>query len=178
MNEQPQHPLSYHVLQSMTILIDCGFATYGGFTEEQLIAKSEIYAYLCAEHQEITPEILRETTLRYARGQVTRWKDGAHVPVPIVFPTAPEYVDACKQTYLEMYQMICVGEEINAEGYCITHCIRVKRGILPEELNQLIHRERIRRGLPVPEPHTPMTDAQRKRANALIQRTFGDDIEL
>ena len=178
MSEQKQNPLEYHVLQSMTILIDCGFNTFGGFTEDQLISKSQVYAFLCAEHQEITPEIIHETTMRYARGKVTRWKDGVHVPVPIVFPSAPEYVDACKQTYLEMYQMICVGEEINAEGYSITHCIRVKRGMLSAELDQLVHRERIRRGLPVPEPHQPMTDAQRKRANALIQRTFGDDVEL
>ena len=142
MSEQKQNPLEYHVLQSMTILIDCGFNTFGGFTEDQLISKSQVYAFLCAEHQEITPEIIHETTMRYARGKVTRWKDGVHVPVPIVFPSAPEYVDACKQTYLEMYQMICVGEEINAEGYSITHCIRVKRGMLREELDQLIHRDR------------------------------------
>lgn len=170
--------LQEDVLRSMAILIDCGYATYGGYTEDQLISKAEVYAFLCSEHTQITPEIIKETTMRYARGKVTRWKDGCHLPVPYIFPTAPEYVDACLQTHHGLYKMICIGEMLNPEGYITSHCITVRRNIPQEELDALIHSERIRRGLPVPEPSTPLTDAQRHKAKELIRRTFGDEVDL
>ena len=91
--------LKEEVLYSMCLMIDGGFNTYGGFTETQLENKALVYSIVVSEDESIDEEIVVLTGMRYLRGEVTVYNDGAQIPASHDFPTAPEFYNACKQTY-------------------------------------------------------------------------------
>lgn len=105
-------------------LIAPGLQTFGRWPspgrtkEEQEMVKNQmttiakVYAVACENDPKITPEVVEVTARRYLQGKVTIWKDGVHVPASTEFPTAPQFRDACIQTWHELYHIIAIGERI------------------------------------------------------------------
>lgn len=103
-------------------LIAPGMKTFGRFPsmgktpEEQEQVKSTMqmvamtYAVACANEPKITPEVVEATARRYLQGSVTIWENGAHVPACTEFPTAPQFKEACIQTWHKLYRVVAIGE--------------------------------------------------------------------
>lgn len=169
--------LKEDVLNAICLMIDAGFNTFGGFTEAQILNKALIFSLVLEEDERVDAEIIMNTSMRYLKGQVTRYEDGGQVPVGFNFPSAPEFYNACLQTYESMYRTISVGEtQRNGAIYC--HTLRVRRDIKESQLEEMITNERRRLGLTVAEPHKPLSHDQERKASEIIRRVFGDDIKL
>ncbi len=169
--------LKEEVLYAMCLMIDGGLNTYGGFTETQLENKALVYSIVVSEDESIDEEIVVLTGMRYLRGEVTVYNDGAQIPASHDFPTAPEFYNACKQTYHALYRMIEVGET-ERDGIVYSHTLKVRRDINKHQLDEMVTEERRRLGLPVAEPHKPLSHDQERKASEIIRRVFGDAPKL
>ena len=105
-------------------LIAPGMQTFGRWpspgrtAEEQKQATATMrniamtYAVACANDPKITAEIIECTARRYLQGEVTIWENGVHVPATAEFPTAPQFRNACIQTWHHLYRIVAIGEKI------------------------------------------------------------------
>lgn len=98
------------VLAAFGLMRDSGMKTFGQWSDSEIKGRVRVYAEVLREDAKITPEIVLATAKRYAEGRVTVWKDGAHIPASKEFPTAPEFRDACLQTWHGLYRIVAIGE--------------------------------------------------------------------
>lgn len=161
------------ILKSFGILIDAGFKTYGQMSDEQLKSKAQLFQLVLQEDQRIDDEVIRQTTLRYVRGQVTKNENGADVNVGSDFPTAPEFLHACQQTWNAVYKYVVIGYTTDSIGYQICHAMQVKRSAPAAEVERQIefHRQRLNLDWQMPE----LTERSLNQARSLVERTFGAD---
>jgi hypothetical protein len=164
-------------LYVICLLVDGGFNTYGGFTGEQLEAKALIYSTILLEDADMDNEIIKLTGMRYLKGEVTVYRDGCHVPVSHDFPTAPEFYQACKQTYAALYRNIVIGET-ERDGIPYAHTLKVRRDLDPNTLDMMVKNERRRLGLRIEEKSKPLSHDQERKASEIIRRVFGDAPKL
>ncbi len=159
--------------KALTLIVSSGFATFGrwpgqGKTKiEQEAAKRQMrtiasaYALSMADEPRITREIVEKTGLRYIQGKVTAWDKGEQIQVRQELPTAPQFREACIQTWMTLYATYPVGETVGALGYVTTHVVTLPKGKSAEEIQAIIENERRRIGvseaksLPEPTKATP-----------------------
>lgn len=172
--------------QAIAILVDAGFSTYGRYPqapksekeietyEKRIYEIAEAYAVSLLDSDKITPEIIKMTSYRYLQNKVTVWKDGAQIPVSKDLPTAPEFREACIQTWHQSYQRLVIGTTRNELGYDVDHTILVQRNLPKQELENAITAARRSLGLPVSQPSKPMLPGRLEEAQRLIARTFNE----
>jgi hypothetical protein len=169
--------LTKTLIKAFAVLIDGGYKTYGDWSFEQMQTKAKLYALLMADEPKITKEIVQSTCMRYMRRQVWVWKGGEQSPASMDFPSAPEFREACLQTWHAEYQTLAIGYSQNELGYQIAHTIDIRRNIPEAEKERLIDHARKQLGLPTPEPARELTADELARARALVANTLkmGDE---
>ena len=170
-------PIQESVYVGLCLLVDGGLNTYGAWSNELLLTKGKLYGFVIEEDARINQDVIQETVNNYLRGKITRYQDGAQVPVGSDFPTAAQFYDACLQTFHMMYRTVSVGES-EIGGNLVLHTLTVRRNIDPVMLDMMITEERRRLGLPVAEPHKPLSHDQERKASEIIRRVFGDAPKL
>jgi hypothetical protein len=106
--------------------------------------------------------------MRYMRRQVWVWKGGEQSPASMDFPSAPEFREACLQTWHAEFQTLAIGYSQNELGYQIAHTIDIRRNIPEAEKERLIDHARKQLGLPTPEPARELTADELQHAKSLV----------
>lgn len=160
------------ILKTFAILIDSGYKTYGLMTDDQLVSKAKLYALILGEHKTITEEIVQATAMRYAKGLIWCNKNGETVPIGNDFPTASEFLEACKQTFHELYKMVSGGEVTKSDGCVYVIPVWVKRDASETEILTAINEARKTNSLP------PMTLSEEKPMNKEDQHQLIDKLNM
>ena len=160
--------LTKTLIKAFAVLIDGGYKTYGDWSFEQMQTKAKLYALLMADDPKITREIVQSTCMRYMRRQVWVWKGGEQSPASMDFPSAPEFREACLQTWHAEFQTLAIGYSQNELGYQIAHTIDIRRNIPEAEKERLIDHARKQLGLPTPEPARELTADELQHAKSLV----------
>jgi len=160
--------LTKTLIKAFAVLIDGGYKTYGDWSFEQMQTKAKLYALLMADEPKITKEIVQSTCMRYMRRQVWVWKGGEQSPASMDFPSAPEFREACLQTWHAEFQTLAIGYSQNELGYQIAHTIDIRRNIPEAEKERLIDHARKQLGLPTPEPSRELTADELQHAKSLV----------
>lgn len=107
-----EHQFVTTLIKAFAVLRNAGYKTFGQWSDAEALAKARTFALVLAKDPKVTTEIIQATALRYANGEVTIWQSGAHVPASLEFPAAPQFRDACIQTWHELYRLVAIGEKI------------------------------------------------------------------
>lgn len=150
-------------------LIAPGMNTFGRWpspgrtAQEQELAMKQMesialtYSVACAHMWQISPEIVKATAQAYLEGEVTIFKDGAHIK-PEAFPDVNQFRDACLQTFYRLYRQRATGQKVLEDGAVVLTTILEPRS------------------KPVPDAPAldlPMSPEQLEQARAKITRLFG-----
>ena len=107
-----EHQFVTTLIKAFAVLRNAGYKTFGQWSDAEALAKARTFALVLAKDPKVTTEIIQATALRYANGEVTIWQSGAQVPASLEFPAAPQFRDACVQTWHELYRLVAIGEKI------------------------------------------------------------------
>lgn len=152
------------MLKAFGILIDAGFATYGQWTDEQVLNKAQLYTRLLSEHPEIGADVVQETVWRYVRGQVGNTSQ---------FPTAPDFLQACIDAHRDLYVMLAIGSSFDSKGNEYLHTISVRKDMPEGEKMAICDRVRSEKGIQPPDAiNTPQTRSL-EQAKAIVNRMLG-----
>lgn len=152
------------MLKAFGILIDAGFATYGQWTDEQVLNKAQLYTRLLSEHPEIGTDVVQETVWRYVRGQVGNTSQ---------FPTAPDFLQACIDTHRDLYVLLAIGSSTDSKGNEYLHTVSVRKDTSEGDRMAICDRARREKGIQPPDAiNTPQTRSL-EQAKVIVNRMLG-----
>lgn len=156
-------------------LKDFGRYPKGNANALQEIAK--VYAFAVSNEPGVTQEIVEMTAKRYLTRKVWIWNNGSH-DAPTEFPTSSQFADACKQTLLEEYANLPIGE-IEEDGYHRLVTVTVPKGISAKDFANLAMRKRRELGIQEPVKVLPSKSSgvNIEEVKRRVHETLGIGIE-